>query len=137
MQGYNLSDNDLWIAATTLSLGAVLVSNDVMACNESVVAGPDRTSTIDSTSCCHDGCVNDRLGLGCPQKSPFDQNGGGAAVQRIVDNESLQGLTFADSLHTYVRAIPDKSQTGGDFVAGGGRHFVSPFVNAFSCRKPK
>jgi predicted nucleic acid-binding protein len=28
LQGYNLSDNDLWIAATTLSLGAVLVSND-------------------------------------------------------------------------------------------------------------
>jgi tRNA(fMet)-specific endonuclease VapC len=28
MQGFNLSDNDLWIAATALSLGAVLVSND-------------------------------------------------------------------------------------------------------------
>jgi tRNA(fMet)-specific endonuclease VapC len=26
--GFNLSDNDLWIAATALSLGAVLVSND-------------------------------------------------------------------------------------------------------------
>jgi tRNA(fMet)-specific endonuclease VapC len=28
LQGYNVSDNDLWIAATALSLGAVLVSND-------------------------------------------------------------------------------------------------------------
>ncbi len=28
LQGFNLSDNDLWIAATALSLGAVLVSND-------------------------------------------------------------------------------------------------------------
>jgi predicted nucleic acid-binding protein len=28
MHGFNLSDNDLWIAATALSLGAVLVSND-------------------------------------------------------------------------------------------------------------
>jgi tRNA(fMet)-specific endonuclease VapC len=28
MQGFQLSDNDLWIAATALSLGAVLVSND-------------------------------------------------------------------------------------------------------------
>jgi predicted nucleic acid-binding protein len=28
LQGHNLSDNDLWIAATTLSLGAVLISND-------------------------------------------------------------------------------------------------------------
>jgi tRNA(fMet)-specific endonuclease VapC len=27
-QGYNLSDNDLWVAAAALSLGAVLVSND-------------------------------------------------------------------------------------------------------------
>jgi tRNA(fMet)-specific endonuclease VapC len=27
-QGYNLSDNDLWIAAAALSLGAILVSND-------------------------------------------------------------------------------------------------------------
>jgi tRNA(fMet)-specific endonuclease VapC len=26
--GFNLSDNDLWIAATALSLGAVLVTND-------------------------------------------------------------------------------------------------------------
>ncbi len=30
LQGLNLSDNDLWIAATALSLGAVLVSNDQM-----------------------------------------------------------------------------------------------------------
>jgi tRNA(fMet)-specific endonuclease VapC len=28
MQGFNLSDNDLWIAATALSLGAILVTND-------------------------------------------------------------------------------------------------------------
>ena len=28
LKGYNLSDNDLWIAATALSLGAILVSND-------------------------------------------------------------------------------------------------------------
>src|SRR5262245_28037636 len=28
MQGLNLSDNDLWIAAAALSLGAILVSND-------------------------------------------------------------------------------------------------------------
>jgi tRNA(fMet)-specific endonuclease VapC len=28
MQGLSLSDNDLWIAATALSLGAILVSND-------------------------------------------------------------------------------------------------------------
>jgi tRNA(fMet)-specific endonuclease VapC len=27
-QGHNLSDNDLWIAAAALALGAVLVSND-------------------------------------------------------------------------------------------------------------
>ncbi len=26
--GYNLNDNDLWIAATTLSLGAILVTNN-------------------------------------------------------------------------------------------------------------
>jgi tRNA(fMet)-specific endonuclease VapC len=28
LKGHTLSDNDLWIAATALSLGAVLVSND-------------------------------------------------------------------------------------------------------------
>jgi tRNA(fMet)-specific endonuclease VapC len=28
VQGYNLSDNDLWIAAAALALGAVLVTND-------------------------------------------------------------------------------------------------------------
>src|SRR5262245_21725643 len=28
LKGHNASDNDLWIAATALSLGAVLVSND-------------------------------------------------------------------------------------------------------------
>lgn len=28
LKGYNLSDNDLWIAATALSLGAIVVSND-------------------------------------------------------------------------------------------------------------
>jgi tRNA(fMet)-specific endonuclease VapC len=28
LRGYNLSDNDLWIAAAALSLGATLVSND-------------------------------------------------------------------------------------------------------------
>jgi tRNA(fMet)-specific endonuclease VapC len=28
LQGHNLSDNDLWIAAAALSLGAILVSND-------------------------------------------------------------------------------------------------------------
>src|SRR5690348_6825664 len=28
MKGYNLSDNDLWIAATALSLSAIVVSND-------------------------------------------------------------------------------------------------------------
>lgn len=30
LKGLNLSDNDLWIAAAALSLGAVLVSNDQM-----------------------------------------------------------------------------------------------------------
>ena len=28
LKGHNLSDNDLWIAATALALGAILVSND-------------------------------------------------------------------------------------------------------------
>jgi tRNA(fMet)-specific endonuclease VapC len=28
LRGYNVSDNDLWIAAAALSLGAILVSND-------------------------------------------------------------------------------------------------------------
>jgi tRNA(fMet)-specific endonuclease VapC len=33
LKGQNYSDNDLWIAATALSLGAVLVSNDQAFCH--------------------------------------------------------------------------------------------------------
>jgi len=33
LKGHTLSDNDLWIAATALSLGAVLVSNDQAFCH--------------------------------------------------------------------------------------------------------